>query len=879
MKKLILVDGNNLLFRSYYATAYQNVVMRNSKGFPTNALYGFLNMINKIIHEEKPNYILVAFDKGKTFRHDKYDSYKAGRQAMPDDLRLQFPKAKEILDAMGICHYEIDNYEADDIIGTLSKKVEEDDEFIATIISSDKDLLQLISDEIDVKLLKSNGFIRMDKKTFIDQYGIDPIGMIDLKALMGDSSDNIPGVKGIGEKTAVNLLTQYKTLDNLYNHIEEIKGKTKEKLETDKENAYMSYDLATIYRDVPLDFTLEELKYNGINRDKFIEILQEFEFKSLLKKLEKGIIDTTTNSDNEDDKLPSINNKQLVVKDIKDFKDKGEFSYYIEVSDENYSKSNILGIGLYDGEAGYFITKEQLEEYKDIFLSINNKFTYDLKKNIFCLNSHNLKVKNTTFDLMIAVYLLNYNTFKNDIAYIASKFNYDIDLYENVYGIKDKKKEVDQETIATNCLNKAKFIYEVKDFMLAQLEKEEELRLFEDIEMPLAVVLADMEITGIKVNGDYLDKISVELKKDMDNLAEEIYSDAQEKFNIMSPKQLGKILFEKLQIKYPKRVRDGKYSTSKEILDKVVDLHPIIQKILDYRTVSKLYTNYAVGLKNEIREDGRIHTIFTQTLTRTGRLSSISPNLQNIPSSQKYSKLIRTAFIPDDNSCLLSSDYSQVELRIFASISNATNLIDAFKQNLDIHTKTASDIYHVNIEDVTKDMRKTAKAVNFGILYGISSFGLSEDLGINIKEANAFINHYLDTYPGIREYMEQQKKLAYEKGYVKTLMNRKRIIEELKNKSYLIRVGGERIALNTPIQGTASDILKKAMIEIYDKFKELGLKSKMLIQVHDELVFNVINDELETVKKIVRDIMENTYKLKVPLKVDIEVGNNWYEAK
>lgn len=876
MKKVILVDGNNLLFRSYYATAYQGVIMRNSKGFPTNALYGFLNMMNKIIHEEKPNYILVAFDKGKTFRHDKYESYKAGRVEMPDDLRLQFPRAKEILDAMGIYHYEIENYEADDIIGTVSRIVDEEDQFIATIISSDKDLLQLISDEVDVKLLKSNSFIRMDKEEFKKQYQVDPIHMIDLKALMGDASDHIPGVKGIGEKTAINLLSQYETLDNLYQNIDHITDKTREKLENDKENAYMSYDLATIYREVELDFSLEDLKYQGMNKDQYVDLLKEFEFNSLLKKIDRVINPVVTKESKREPK--EIEKRDLIIKDIRDFNIKREFSYYIEVDNTNYSKGEIIGIGLYDGEAAYYIYPDELEYYKNIFSSIQNKFTYDLKKSIFCLNHKNIKVKNTTFDLMIAAYLLNY-TVKDDIAYLARKFKYDIELYETTYGKDNKKIEVEKEISAKRAMEKAKFIYEVKNYMLEELEKEEELSLFEDIEMPLACVLADMELTGVNVDGRYLDEISIQLKKNMDQLTDEIYQDAGCEFNIMSPKQLSEILFEKLEIKYPKRVKNNKYSTSKDILDKIIDSHPIVSKILNYRTVSKLYTNYAIGLKNEIREDGRIHTVFTQTLTRTGRLSSICPNLQNIPASEEYSRLIRSAFIPDKDSVILSSDYSQVELRIFASMSNATNLMDAFKQEIDIHTKTASDIYHVQLDKVTKEMRKTAKAVNFGILYGISSFGLSEDLGIDIKTAKQFINNYLNTYPGITEYMEQEKKQAYELGYVKTLMNRKRVIEELKSKSYLIRSGGERIALNTPIQGTAADILKKAMIEIYDKFSELGLKSKMIIQVHDELVFNVINEELETVTKIVRDIMENTYQLNVPLKVEIEHGKNWYEAK
>lgn len=874
MKKLILVDGNNLLFRSYFATAYQGVIMRNSKGFPTNALYGFINMMNKIIKEEEPNYILVAFDKGKSFRHNKYDFYKGGRNATPEELKEQFPKAKEILDAMGIKHFEIDNYEADDIIGTVSRIVDEEDQFIATIISSDKDLLQLISDEVDVKLLKTSGFVRMDTQEFMNTYGVEPIKMIDLKALMGDASDNIPGVKGIGEKTAINLLTKYKSLDNLYENIDSVTGKTKEKLINDKDKAYMSYEMATIYREVPLDFSLEDLKYNGLNLEEYISLLQEFEFNSLLRKL------PTTDLKKEEKEEKKV--KTLEIKDINSFSKDRDFSYYIEIDGTIYSKANIIGIGIYDGNYGYFINKESLEKYKEIFSSIYNKYTYDLKKNIVLFNNVGIKEKNTVFDTMIAAYLLNYDV-KDDISYLAKELDYDIELYEESYGTDKRRKELEEEKIKTLCIEKAKFIYETHDKLEEELVKEEEKSLFEDIEMPLSRVLADMELTGIKVDSKYLDEVAKDLEKHIADMEQAIYLDAGLEFNIMSPKQLGEVLFEKLGIKYPKKNNSAnkryQYLTNKEILVKIKDTHPIVNKILEYRTLIKLYTNYAVGLKNEIREDGRIHTIFTQTLTRTGRLSSINPNLQNIPARAEYSRLIRKAFIPDDDSIILSSDYSQVELRIFSSLSDASNLIEAFKNNQDIHAKTASDIFHVPIEDVTKDMRRTAKAVNFGILYGISSFGLSEDLGIDIKTAKDFIDNYLETYPGIKEYMDKEKQDAYKNGYVKTLMNRKRVIEELQNKNYMVRSAGERIALNTPIQGTAADILKKAMVEIYDEFKKQGLKSKMLIQVHDELVFNVLNDEVETVKKIVKNIMENTYKLDVPLVVDIETGSNWYEAK
>ena len=870
MKKIILVDGNNLLFRSFYATAYQGVIMKNSKGFPTNALYGFINMMNKIIKEEEPNYILVAFDKGKTFRHDKYDSYKAGRIEMPDELKLQFPKAKEVLDAFGIKHFEIDNYEADDIIGTLARIVDEDDEFIATIVSSDKDLLQLISDEVVVKLLKQSGHIMMNRDEFMKTYQVEPARMVDLKALMGDASDHIPGVKGIGEKTAINLLAKYGTLDNLYANIDSVTGKTKEKLLADKDNAYMSYDLATIYKEVPLDFTLEDCKYGITDKSQLANILEELEFHSLLRKLDlEGSV--------EEKREEKEDAKELVIDDIEQFKNK-DFAYYLETRGSIYSKSEILGIGIYDGEKGYFINKDNIEKYKDIFSSDVWKFTYDYKKSLVVLNYLDIKFKNVSFDTMIAAYLLDY-VVKDDISFVARSFDYQLPIYEDTYGTDKRPIEVEEERLKEICCQKAQFIYETRKRLLKELSDDGELDLFNNIEMPLAEVLADMEITGIKVDVNYLTNVELELKEKLEEKEKEIYELSGVEFNIMSPSQLSKVLFEDLAIPYPKKVKDNKYSTSKDILDKIIDFHPIVSKILEYRTLAKLYTNYAVGLKAEVREDGRIHTIFTQTLTRTGRLSSISPNLQNIPARAEYSALIRKAFVPDENSKILSSDYSQVELRIFASMSKATNLINAFVNNEDIHTRTAADIFKVDMSSVTKDMRRTAKAVNFGILYGISSFGLSEDLGIDVKTAKKFIDDYLETYPGIRDFQAKEIADAYANGYVRTLMNRKRVIEELKNKNYMIRSSGERMALNTPIQGTAADILKKAMVEIYREFNKRNLKSKMLIQVHDELVFNVLDTELDEVSEIVRDIMENTFKIDVPLKVDIEIGNNWYEAK
>ena len=874
MKKIILVDGNNLLFRSYYATSYSGVIMKNSKGFPTNGLYGFINMINKIIEEEKPNYILVAFDKGKTFRHEKYSEYKAGRREMPEELKLQFPKAKEVLDAMGIKHFEIDNYEADDIIGTLAKTVDMEDKFIATIISSDKDLLQLISKEVEVKLLKTKGFIRFDEKTFKDTYGTTPIHMIDLKALMGDASVHIQGVKGIGEKTAINLLTKYQSLDNVYEHLNEIGGKTKEKLEQGKDDAYISYNLATIYKEVPIPFSLEDCIYKGMNIKDYKDILEELEFKSLLKKINFESEEQQTLNLEEDKK------EKIQIVDYKNFDFNRPYSFYLEMDGYTYSKSKVIGCGFSNLKESCFMMIDELIDNKEILENNIEKYTYDLKRMIILLHQYGININNCNYDSMIASYLLDYKL-EDDITVLMNQFNYNCPSYEETYGTEKKKKEVNIETTKEQCINKSRFIYDTRSKILLEIDDYDETKLFNEIEMPLSLVLADMELTGIRVDKKYLLNLKEELETKMKLMQEEIYKLADGKFNILSPKQLGEVLFDKLKIEYPKKRKndDTSYSTSKDILDKIKDKNEIVEKVLEYRNLSKLYANYCVGLLDEIREDGKIHTIFNSCLTRTGRLSSSKPNLQNIPIRSDYSKLVRKAFIPEDNSILMSSDYSQIELRVFAHMADAKNLQEAFIEDKDIHAKTASDIFKVPIEQVDKKMRRIAKTVNFGILYGISSFGLSEDLKIDVASAKEFLNNYLNTYQGIKEYMEKEKEEAYQKGYVTTIMNRRRKIDELKSSNYMIRSSGERMALNTPIQGSAADILKKAMVELYRAMQEKKLKSKILIQVHDELVFNIYNDELEIMKELVKEKMEKVVKLSVPLKVDIETGNDWYEAK
>ena len=858
MKKVILVDGNNLLFRSYYATAYSGTIMRNSKGFPTNGLYGLINMLNKIIKEENPEYMIVAFDKGKTFRHEKYKEYKDGRSATPDELKMQFKVAKELVPLMGIKCFEIDNFEADDIIGTYCKLIENDNDFIGTIVSSDKDLLQLISDQIDVKLLKQKDYIRMDKKVFEDTYGIKPINMIDLKGLMGDSSDNIPGVKGIGEKTALKLLREYTTVENVYDNIDNIKGSLHNKLVDDKESAFMSKEIATIYKEVPLEYSLEDLKYDGPNIEKLKEMYSELEFYSLLKKEEfpsqKEKIDYK--------KVSSLN--EIILNDT--------ISMYIEVDNANYHDGNILGVSIYDGNNLYFIDKDLFINNKDYFERYE-KYTYDLKKNLVILNKYDIKFDNCTFDAMIAGYLLNYNV-KEDIAYLANDFDYEIEMFDSFM----KQNKEDKESLERLICEKSRFIYEIKNILIDKLKEEKQLDLFNNIEMKLSYVLADMEINGVRVDEKELDKMGENIIKKVDDLTKEIYLLSGKEFNIQSPKQLGEVLFDELEIPYPKKKKTS-YSTAREILDKIVDYHPIIQKIIDYRTLSKIYSTYIQGIKNNIKKDGKLHTIYTQTLTRTGRLSSIEPNLQNIPIRYEEGKDIRKAFIPEKDSIFLSSDYSQIELRVFAHMSNEKNLIDAFNNDLDIHTKTAMNIYHINENEVTSNMRRDAKAVNFGIIYGISAFGLAEDLHIPVSEANEFLNKYYTAFPGIKEYKDKVLKEAKENGYVKTITNRKRKIEEINNSNYMIRTQGDRMALNTPIQGSAADILKIAMINIFNQFKKEKLESKMILQIHDELIFNVLKKEEKKVKEIVIKYMENAYKLNVPLKVDVSEGNNLYEAK
>ena len=851
MKKIILVDGNNLMFRSYYATLYSGSLMKNSKGVVTNALYGFTTMINKIIEEEKPNYMAVAFDIGKNFRHEKYADYKAGRVETPKDLLDQMPKARKILEAMGIKHYEVVNYEADDIIGTIAANAEKDPEFDATIVSSDKDLLQLISEEVDVKLLKQKGFIRYNQETFINDYGIKPIRIIDLKALSGDPSDNVPGVKGIGEKTALKLLQEYNSIENIYANLDSIKGATHDKLLNGKESAFFSKDICTIYKEVPLNDKLEDMIYNGPTAQ-LDSLFEELEFYSLLKRLPK--------------KENKFISEYKVLEDINQIKRDGIISYYIECDNENYHIANILGMGLFDGDNLFFIKKELVS---GVMAALNGvkKYTYDLKKNIILLKNFNTE---TIFDHNLATYLLNYQT-KEDLAYLMNNENIETPFYE------EELKDEDKLKIGVTL--KAKYIFDTRDDLIKALKMDDMYDLFNDVEMPLISTLAKMEFNGIKCDKNILKNMSDEIKVKIDNVSNAIYNYAGMEFNISSPKQLGNVLFDHLGLPYKKKKVEGKnYSTDVSVLEKLIGVHPIIESILEYRNLTKLNSTYLEGLNNYILEDDKIHTIYKQTLTRTGRLSSIDPNLQNIPTRDEMGRKVRKAFLPE-NDIFMCADYSQIELRVLAHISGSKELIEAFVNNEDIHTTVASDIFEVSKAEVTKSMRRTAKAVIFGIVYGISGFGLGENLNLKPSEAKKFIDKYLTLYPGVKEYMDNIVAEAHLYGSVRTLFNRKRVIEELNNKNFMIKSAGERIALNTPIQGTSADIIKMAMVKLDQKIKEQNFKSKMLLQVHDELIFDCLNSEKEALEKLVKDVMENIVKLSVPLKVGIDYGNDWYEAK
>ncbi|MBS4216874.1 DNA polymerase I [Bacillus sp. FJAT-49711] len=874
-KKLMLIDGNSIAYRAFFALPLLN----NDKGIHTNAVYGFTTMLMKVLEEEKPTHILVAFDAGKTtFRHSTFKEYKGGRQKTPPELSEQFPFLRELLDAYGIKRYELENYEADDIIGTLATQAEKEG-FDVQVISGDKDLTQLNTDKITVSITRK-GITEIESYTpeyIKEKYSLSADQIIDMKGLMGDQSDNIPGVPGVGEKTAIKLLVQFNTLENLLNNIDKVSGnKLKERLEEFKDQAIMSKELATITKEAPVEITVDELLFEGYDPTKLSTIFKELGFNSLLDK-----IDGAEDSVLEEVKDITFETVETITDDL--FAD--ENSFYVEILDDNYFSGEIIGFALSNEKGDFYLPVEKALS-SEVFKKWaedegKKKRVYDAKLSIVALKRKGIDLKGIDFDLLLASYLLNPTESTEDFAGVAKRHNYtNVKTDEAVYGKGAKKKAAEGDALAEHLVRKAIGIGALTEPCLKELNQNEQTELFYDLELPLSLVLAEMEFTGVKVDVSRLENMKIELAERLAEIESKIYELAGENFNINSPKQLGVILFEKLGLPAIKKTKTG-FSTSADVLEKLEHEHEIIKEILTYRQLGKLQSTYIEGLLKVVHKDtNKVHTRFNQVLAATGRLSSIDPNLQNIPIRLEEGRKIRQAFIPSEEDWVIfAADYSQIELRVLAEIAQDDNLKSAFTHNMDIHTKTAMDVFHVDEEEVDSNMRRQAKAVNFGIVYGISDYGLSQNLGITRKEAGKFIERYLESFPGVKNFMDDIIVEAREEGYVSTLLHRRRYIPEITSRNFNLRSFAERTAMNTPIQGSAADIIKKAMIDMAERLKSEGLKTRLLLQVHDELIFETPKDEVEKLIQIVPDVMENALPLSVPLKVEYSYGPTWFDAK
>lgn len=868
-KKIVLLDGNSLAYRAFFALP----PLTNDHGVHTNAVYGFTMMLQNILEEEKPTHILVAWDAGKTtFRHTTYGDYKGGRQKTPSELSEQFPYLRKLLKAYNISQYELDQYEADDIIGTLSQIENTDDEVV--IISGDKDLTQLASDNVTV-LITRKGITDTEKYTpahIMEKYGISPRQIIDMKGLMGDSSDNIPGVPGVGEKTALKLLIEYGSIENVYKSLDKIKAKKlNENLTANEETAYMSRDLATIVLDAPVAVAIDDLTYDGPNIEELTTIYQELNFNTLLEKIAPGAVEE-----------PQEEIEVTIVSEVKEAHLTAKMSVHIEMMDENYLRADILGIALADEKGTLFIPLS-VATSSPIFKAwiedeSKKKYCSDSKATLASMARFDFDIKGIDFDLLLGAYIVGTVTSLTDVASIAKQFGYtDVQPDDVIYGKGAKKSVPADEVIAEHSSRKAAAIWKTRSMIEERLKENDQFDLYHELELPLASILGKMESTGITTDKKALAEIGTQLSVRIAELEATIYELAGEKFNINSPKQLGVVLFEKIGLTPIKKTKTG-YSTAADVLEKLQGEHEIIQHILLYRQLAKLNSTYIEGLLKEIHDDGKIHTRFQQALTQTGRLSSINPNLQNIPVRLEEGRKIRAAFVPSEQDWVLfAADYSQIELRVLAHMSQDDKLIEAFQQGADIHKKTAADVFGVPVDEVTSDMREASKAVNFGIIYGISDYGLSQNLNITRKEAATFIKTYLASFPGVEGYMKDSVTKAKSDGYVTTLMNRRRYLPEINSSNFNLRSFAERTAMNTPIQGSAADIIKQAMIDIGDRLKAEKMSSRMLLQVHDELIFEVPANELEKIKEIVPEVMESAIKLDVPLKVDVAFGKSWYD--
>ncbi|WHI58850.1 DNA polymerase I [Mammaliicoccus lentus] len=874
MEKLVLIDGNSLSFRAFFALP----LLTNKAGVYTNAIYGFTMILDKIIKEEQPTHFMVAFDAGKTtFRNNMYSEYKGGREKTPDELRSQLPYIRQLVESYNIKHYELENYEADDIIGTLSKQA--DNQNLKTIIiTGDRDLTQLASENVTIYYTKK-GVTDIDHYTpeFIaEKYdGIVPNQIIDMKGLMGDKSDNIPGVPGIGEKTAIKLLKQFETVEGVYENIDELKkSKMKEKLIENEENAKLSKDLATINRDSPIEVTIDDLKLTDYSDEEKIKLFKTLEFKQLLDQMDAS---TEASDDRVIEYIDSM--------DDFDFKNTKEASIHFETNENNYLKADVLGFAIQTENQVFVITEEEFKQNKDLHEWLEREevslSAYDVKKTIVLSHRLGVKIKGVTFDTMLASYILDPSRTIDDVYSVVSEFGiYYVPNDESIYG-KGKKLHVPERDVLFECIaKKVTAISESKEKMIDLLKEREQLSLHDDLELPLATVLADMERFGITVDKDTLVNMQEDLNSRLEKLIEQIHNYAGSEFNINSPKQLGVVLFEDLKLPIIKKTKTG-YSTAVDVLEQLRNEHPIIEDILVYRQLSKLQSTYIEGLQKMITPEGKIHTRFNQTLAQTGRLSSVEPNLQNIPIRLEEGRKIRKAFRPSKKDhVIFAADYSQIELRVLAHITGDEHMKEAFTSNEDIHTKTAMRVFNIDSKDeITGNMRRQAKAVNFGIVYGISDYGLSQSLGITRKEAKKFIDDYLDSFPKVKEYMDTIVQDAKQKGYVETLLHRRRYTPDITNRNFNLRSFAERTAMNTPIQGSAADIIKLAMVQFAHKIKDTNFNAKLLLQVHDELIFEVPNDEIDEFRPFVEEIMDNALELSVPLSVESSYGDTWYDAK
>ncbi|WP_240418878.1 DNA polymerase I [Paenibacillus periandrae] len=888
MSKLIVIDGNSIAYRAFFALP----PLSNSSGLHTNAVFGFTTILLKLMEEHKPTHFLVAFDAGKvTFRHSNYKDYKGGRAKTPPELSEQFPVLKDLIRAFGVSQYELEGYEADDIIGTLTRMADELGNIEVIVVSGDKDMLQLASEHVKIALTRKgvSDVELYDPPYIMEKYGLTPNQIIDLKGLMGDTSDNIPGIPGVGEKTALKLLHEYGSVEGVLANTDQLKGKMKEKVVEHAEDARMSKELATIFREVPIGTPWDELAYNGYEKQALAEMFYKLEFKSLMEKMELTGGDVKLADQQPQAELVTVAIQKLEqLAELTDVLGKVE-SLHVEVIGDNPHAGYVLGLSFHTDQACYYVPFELLKENSSevdtlkAWLESPDKSVavYDQHRAEIALSWQGIALRGTTFDVLLAAYLLDPTESALTLHGLLAKYSLpSLKTDEDVFGKGAKFKVPAIEIVTDHLCRKANAIHTLLILMKQDLQQKDMDQLFYDLELPLANVLAAMEQKGIQVDVEGLKQYGVELAAQLDKIMKSIYEAAGGEFNINSTKQLGEILFEKLNLPAYKKTKTG-YSTDAEVLERLEPYHPVISHILNYRSLAKLQSTYVEGLLKEIRpETGKVHTYYRQTIAATGRLSSQFPNLQNIPIRLEEGRKIRKVFVPSQPGwSILTADYSQIELRVLAHISQDKNLMEAFLNDMDIHTKTAMDVFGVPESAVDSNMRRQAKAVNFGIVYGISDYGLSQNLNISRKDAASFIEQYFVVFQGVRRFMDDIVLKARKDGYVTTLLQRRRYLPEISASNFNLRSFAERTAMNTPIQGTAADVIKLAMVQMDERLKRDGLASRMLLQVHDELVFEVPENEIEVMRTTVKEVMEGALKLDVPLKVDVDTGSNWYEAK